>query len=378
MTPYLIYTDGSYYPNLGIAGYGFVIYEGEQKILNFFGENSTLEKSCNHEEYGILKALEKAQELSFKNIILLNDCKNLVEKLSIKSKDSKFEIKKSYFLDEIMDLFNYFDSIELQHICRKDNLADYYSRTFIHNKSKELKQENQKKIIEQKNLYFNHPKFNFIQNKLAHHLSLDKFNSAFRSSLIGAYAYKSKGLHIKWDNENKNFLVWHYTKVTSKEFNITSFYKVKSHHAYEFLNLFNQELKKFNHQKILLSVENLEIIANLVYLKEEKPKKYINVIDELYESLNHIDELFFLDDYIPLFCRPKVKINKKKIIYTLDEKIMMMDKKIQNQKNPQQKINSMSKLITMIVRNLKDKGEDINEMNILSLKEEIYSKYNNI
>ena len=58
MTPYLIYTDGSYYHNLDIAGYGFVIYEGEQKILNFFGENSTIEHAYNYEEYGILKALE--------------------------------------------------------------------------------------------------------------------------------------------------------------------------------------------------------------------------------------------------------------------------------------------------------------------------------
>lgn len=375
MKPYLIYTDGSYYHNLDIAGYGFVIYEGEHKILNFFGENSTPEKSYNYEEYGILKALEKAKELSFKNVILLNDCKNLVEKLSIKSKNSDFEIKKNYFLDEILELFHYFDSIELQHIYRKDNLADYYSRTFIHQKSREAKQINQNKMLEQKHLYFNHPKFDFIQNKLAHHLSLDKFNSGFRSSLIGMYAYKSTGVHIKWDEKESNFFIWHYQKVTSREFNITKFHKVSAKNELDFFHVLNQELKYFQNTKILLSVDNLDCIANLVYLKNEKPISHQKDIEQLYQTLNHIDELFFLDDYIPLFCRTKIQVTKKKIIHSLEEKITMMEQKIQEQTDPHYRLNCMSKLITMMVRNYKDKGEQINQEQILSLKEDVYRKY---
>jgi ribonuclease HI len=375
MKPYLIYTDGSYYHNLDIAGYGFVIYEGEHKILNFFGENSTTEKSYNYEEYGILKALEKAKELSFKNIILLNDCKNLVEKLSIKSKNSSFEIKNAYFLDDILELFNYFDSIELQHIYRKDNLADYYSRTFIHQKSREAKQINQNKMLEQKHLYFNHPKFDFIQNKLAHHLSLDKFNSGFRSSLIGMYAYKSIGLHIKWDEKENNFFIWHYQKINSREFNITKFHKVLANNELEFFNVLNHELKHLQGNKILLSVDNLESIADLVYLKNEKPPILEQPIEQLYQTLNHIDELFFLDDYIPLFCRAKIHVNKKKVIHSLEEKIVMMEQKIKDHTEPHQKLNCMAKLITMMVRNYKDKGEDMNQKQIISLKEELYRKF---
>lgn len=375
MTPYLIYTDGSYYHNLDIAGYGFVIYEGEQKILNFFGENSTIEHAYNYEEYGILKALEKAKELSFKNIILLNDCKNLIEKLILKMNNPFQEIKKTYFVDEILKLCNSFDSIELQHIYRKDNLADYYSRTFIHQKSKEAKQENQLKLIEQKDIYFSHSKFDFIKNKLAHDLSLDKFNSGFRSSLIGVYAYKANGLHIKWDEENQNFLIWHYKKVTSQKFDITYFNKLNAKDVYQFFPILNHELKKFSKEKFLLSVENLESIADLVYLKKTKPIQCKQHIDELYKTLNHIDELFFLDDYIPLFCRKKAKNIRKKVTHSLDEKIVIIEDKLLNQTDQRLKLTFMSKLITLMVRNYKDQGHELNQKQIIELKDKLYQKH---
>jgi ribonuclease HI len=123
---YKMYFDGCSKGNPGLAGAGAVIYKNDDEIWTqskFIGKNET----NNVAEYnGLIIGLEEAVHQNIKNLQVYGD-----SELVIKQMNNLYKVKA----EKLLPLFNKakklqtnFNSIQFQHIYRKDNArADHLS-----------------------------------------------------------------------------------------------------------------------------------------------------------------------------------------------------------------------------------------------------------
>ena len=115
----IIYTDGASRGNPGNAGIGAVFLDDQghetHKIAEYIGEATN-----NVAEYtALIKALEKAQKLGYKEVELFTDSELLVRQIKGVYKVKNEGLKPLY--GQVIDLLKKFERYKIDHVRREKN-----------------------------------------------------------------------------------------------------------------------------------------------------------------------------------------------------------------------------------------------------------------
>ncbi len=125
---YYCFVDGSFRPgtirrSVGIGSYGFAIYKANDDTKPIIKDHGRiLAATSNQAEYlAVIEALRYLLSNKMLNVKLYTDSKLVAEQLS-----KKFRINDpnlAALADIAWDLFSRFNSIEINHVDRKNNMA---------------------------------------------------------------------------------------------------------------------------------------------------------------------------------------------------------------------------------------------------------------
>lgn len=116
---YALYIDGASKGNPGEAGSGVAIYDPGGLLIG--EEGRYIGRATNNEaEYiALLRALEMAQQLGLRNIVIFSDSELLVRQMNGIYRVKSPKLKVVY--DAALAIINGFDSAELRYISRREN-----------------------------------------------------------------------------------------------------------------------------------------------------------------------------------------------------------------------------------------------------------------
>lgn len=130
MKNYKLYTDGSYYDQEKIAGFGGYIVDEENNVIEKFSEVITSPELFQwHERLALKKGLELAIEKGIKNLTCYTDDSGLSKRASLSEDKLGKRASNKIILNDIVKLKESFDEIQIQWTPRKlNNIADKLSR----------------------------------------------------------------------------------------------------------------------------------------------------------------------------------------------------------------------------------------------------------
>ncbi|MCI0642365.1 MAG: ribonuclease HI family protein [Gemmataceae bacterium] len=115
---YHIYTDGGARGNPGPAGFGYVIQPPGQAVIEEQGFLGTA--TNNIAEYtGLVRALEHAQKLGARRVVVFSD-----SELMVKQMNGEYKVRNPGLLElfeEAKELCKAFESVKLRHVPRAEN-----------------------------------------------------------------------------------------------------------------------------------------------------------------------------------------------------------------------------------------------------------------
>lgn len=118
---HIIYTDGTCKGNPGLGSFGYLIEDSEGKVIK--SEASLIGMTTNNiaEYRAVIEALRTSEEIGIKEIRIISDSLLIVNQILGLYKVKKQHLRK--LREEVMDLLNFFDKWEIEHVPREYNAA---------------------------------------------------------------------------------------------------------------------------------------------------------------------------------------------------------------------------------------------------------------